>query len=78
MTREEFSKAVMMVDCTEYDMCDHSLFCGFALPDFKQVVCTLRQMAGLIAYQCKQFNGQMDGEALNEIWDCRRRFLIVG
>lgn len=56
-----------------------SIFDGFALPDFKPVTVTLRQVAELIRWQAIELNGQIDAEALNEVANCgRKRFLVVG
>lgn len=76
MNKKEFNQAVNLAK-TPIGFDDTELFDGFGLPDFKPVCCTLKAMASLIKWQALQFNGQFDQEALNEIWNCRKRFLIA-
>jgi len=58
---------------------DISIFDGFGLPDFRPIVCTVEALAILVRWQCIQFDGSVDAEALDEIATCgRRRFTVVG
>jgi hypothetical protein len=77
MNKQEFSKALKMAKEHNYGIANISLFDGFGLPNFKPVACTLNDMAGLIAWQCFCLDGSLDNEALNEIWNCKKRFIIV-
>jgi hypothetical protein len=76
MNKKEFNQAVNLAK-TEIGFDDTGLFYGFALRDFKPVVCTIKAIAGLIKYQALQFNGEFDHAALNEIWECKRRFIVA-
>jgi hypothetical protein len=82
MSKAEFSRALALAQSDiPMDLCEfmkQDKFLGFGLKDFEPVCCTLFEMAQLIAYQTFMFNGGIDGEALNEIWYFRRRFMIVG
>lgn len=86
LSKSEFSRAVAMVqkdderiNCfTFMQSTTFNKFEGFGLYGFEPVTCTLIELANLIAYQCNQFNGEMDMEAMDEIWQNRRRFLVVG
>lgn len=77
MNKQEFSKALKMAKEHSYGIANLSLFDGFGLPHFKPIACTLNDLAGLISWQCLCFNGSIDTEALNEIWACKKRFVIV-
>ena len=84
MTKSEFSRAMGIVQAgRELDLVNWmaggmSLFDGFGLKDFSPVACSLMDMARLICYQCLQFDGEFDKEAVSEIWNHRRRFHIIG
>ena len=77
MTKAEFKKAVRMVEGGNYNPQDISIFYGFATPYFKSVCCTMNQIANLIGWQARCFDGTWDTEALNEIFDSRKRFRII-
>lgn len=54
------------------------IFNGFGLDGFNPINCTINQVACLINYQCKYFNGGYDMEALEEIeYFGRRNFKIL-
>ena len=83
MSKAEFSRALSRL----HEMrADESLnlvdmttkFDGFGLPDFEPVHCTLDELAQLIGWQCLQFNGELDDRAMDEIWQARRRFRLLG
>lgn len=76
MNKKEFNQAVNLAN-TDIGFDGIDLFDGFALREFRPVCCTLRSMASLIKWQALQFNGQFDQEALNEIWACKRKFIIA-
>jgi hypothetical protein len=80
MNKKEFQTAVTIAQNDSIDLGNEDLgsFDGFGLADFAPVTVTLRQVARLIRWQCQQFSGGYDMEALQEIRDHgRRRFDIV-
>lgn len=87
LSKAEFSRAIeqtrKMLDEEKIDLVrfmkgDMTMFGGFALRDFKPATCTMDQFCHLIAYQTMCFNGTWDQVAMDEIWQARRKFLIVG
>lgn len=80
MTKKELATAFDMAKRGDRDMTDMAWCDGFALPDFAPVVCTLRQLAGLIVWQCKyMFGDGWDMAALNEIArHGKRKFTVIG
>ena len=87
LSKAEFSRTLArmqeMRDSDSIDLVsfmggDMEMFLGFGLRDFEPVTCTIEQLAHAICYQCLQFNGELDQEALAKIWACRRKFLLVG
>lgn len=87
LSKAEFSRAIAhmqrlrdddRLDLLDFMKGDMVMFCGFGLRDFEPVTCTMNQLAKLIAYQCIQFNGDLSQEGLDEIWQARRKFLLVG
>ena len=83
MTAAEFKAAVALAKNPSVDLIAETrdcadIFDGFALTDFQPVTVSLQQVAGLIAYQALQFNGEWDNIALNEIRTSgRKKFIIV-
>lgn len=65
MTMQQFASAISLAASKENIEDDISIFDGFGLPDFKPVVCSVRQVARLIRWQCLQFNGKFDWAELN-------------
>jgi hypothetical protein len=54
-------------------------FDGFGLSDFQPVTCTAAQLASLISWQARQFDGGWDAEKLTEIMVAgRRAFRVIG
>ncbi|MCK9369892.1 hypothetical protein M0R04_08310 [Candidatus Dojkabacteria bacterium] len=80
MNKQELTQAVTMAkDRTVKEPTDISIFGGFGLKDFEPVYVTLDKVAALINWQCLQFNGEYDAEALNEIAIAgRKKFIIIG
>jgi hypothetical protein len=82
MTKAEFSRALALaqsdIPLELAEFMKQTKFDGFAVHGFQPVACTLFEMAQLIAYQSFTFAGTIDQAALDEIWQNRRRFLIVG
>jgi hypothetical protein len=87
MSKAEFSRVIARMnelrdadklELLEFMQGDMEMFGGFGLYGFEPVTCTLDQLAKLIGYQCIQFNGELCAKALDEIWQHRRKFLIVG
>lgn len=79
MTKNELSRAVKLVQDKQHKPLDTNKFDGFALRDFKPVTCTIDEIASLVAWQCLNLNGTIDGNALQEIADAGRyKFSIVG
>ena len=80
MNKLEFKKATKLALNPEltgtFD--NIQIFDGFGLNGFKPVACTLKDMAGLIKWQCLKYDGNIDTEALDAIWSYRRRFTICG
>jgi len=79
MKREQLEKAAQLsLSKADLDVADLSIFDGFGLAGFKPVTVTTRALAMLIRWQCVQFNGQINSEALDEIATLgRTRFSVV-
>ena len=57
---------------------DDSMLYGFGLPHFEPVHTTIAAVAKVIRWQARQFNGQWDHPALDEVARIgRKKFLIV-
>lgn len=86
LTKAEFSRIVALVQKDDerinaYEFMQSSTFnkfLGFATSGFQPVSCTAIELANLVAYQTRQLNGELSGEALEEIWQNRRAFNLVG
>jgi hypothetical protein len=80
MTKQQFDKAVALARSqADLSQVDDTALDGCALPHFKPATVTLEAAAKFIRWQCLCLNGQMDGEALNEIREIsRKRWLICG
>lgn len=81
MNKLDFTEALALAKSGGADIADFdamAIFDGFGMSDFKPVACTKAQLARLIRWQCFQFNGSIDADALNEIWKNRRKFIVVG
>ncbi len=53
-------------------------FQGYGLKDFKPVHVSIWQVSRLIRWQCLQFNGEFDMEAVDELMNIgRKKFLII-
>lgn len=79
MNAAEFKSAFALAKTNE-DLSneDISMFDGFALKNFTPIACTERQVAALMRWQARYFNGNWDSEALTEIKNNgRRRFTVV-
>ena len=71
-------KSIRFIDDNGKHLEDISVFDGFGLHDFKPVVCTTRQLAFLIRWQCFNMNGTIDSSALDEIMQAgRRKFTVI-
>lgn len=83
MTKKEFEQAWLLANDHEnvgsgYIEGNIGIFNGFGLPDFKPVNCTIKQVAQLINWQCKMFNGQYDMQELDNIkYFGRVKFIIL-
>lgn len=80
MTTQEFKEAFKIaesdVDTSHEDL---TVFYEFGLSRFQPVTVTLHQVAALIRWQARRFNGGWDNEALNEVRTAgRRKFVVVG
>lgn len=76
MTTKQFNEAVKL--SATYPEADTLCFDGFGLPDFKPVYVTLKQVAALINWQARFFDGNFDQEALAEVKRySKNKFLIV-
>ena len=80
MTKSEFTKAFKLAkSAATLSDSENELFYGFGLKDFKPIHCTIEGVAKIIRWQCEQFNGDWDMEALNEIaYFGKKRFIIIG
>lgn len=81
MTKAEFNCAFELARDRSVDFsdADDSHLHGCALPGFERVTTTIGPVAKLIRWQCLQFNGQWDQEALNEMRAIARyKFELVG
>jgi hypothetical protein len=83
MTSEQFKKAADLAfnhpEVELLNVVDNSHLYGCALPDFKPVWCTIKEVAALIRWQCCYiFGGGYDAAELNSIADIgRRKFKII-
>jgi hypothetical protein len=77
MNKLEFNKAFELAKQGAGSFDNLDLFNGFGFRDFTPVCCTLEAMAGLMKWQALQLNGAWDMEALNTIWDSKRKFIIA-
>ena len=80
MNKKEFNQAVNLAKnwpSGKKEFKDLSIFDGFALRDYKPVCCELEAMASLIRWQALFLIGQFDTDAINEIWQCRKKFIIA-
>lgn len=80
MNADHFSAAVAMARSDiELDQYDINVLDGFGLSDFKQVHVLLEVVAKCLRWQCCQFGGGWDNEAMEE---CRLAFrhkvIVVG
>lgn len=78
MTKLQFDQCTQMAQKGITNHSNLDIFHGFALKSFKQIVCTYKDMAALIQWQTIQLNGNIDTENLNQIFQNRRKFIIVG
>ena len=79
MNKKEFKEACILAfnNTMEKAFDTIDIFNGFGLRDFKPVTCTVKDVAGLLKWQCLMFNGQIDHNALNEVWENRKKFIVV-
>ena len=77
MTKKELSQAVAMALSGKGNFDNIDIFDGFGLSSFKTVSCTLNDLAGLVKWQAIQFNGSVDGKALDEIYKAKQKITIV-
>lgn len=78
MNRKQFEKACAIANQGGGSWDNIDRFNGFALNSFQPIICTLTDMIGLIKWQAIMLDGNVDTEALQEIWDNKRKFQIVG
>ena len=83
MSREQFQLAFRLANGRAIDRdptpLNDGTFDGFGLAGFRPVTCTIAQVASLISWQARQFDGGWDAAALTEIYPtAKRAFLIVG
>jgi hypothetical protein len=81
MTKNEFADAFKIAKDFSIDLTnvDSSHMFGYGLPDFAPVHVTLEQVAKEIRWHALQFNGEWNGEALNEVANLgRRNFIVLG
>jgi hypothetical protein len=78
MDKRQFDKAVKMAKEGQGTINNLHVFDGFALKEYKPVLCHIDDMAGLIRYQAACFDGTFDLEALNEVWESKSKFIVTG
>ena len=81
MTKNEFASAFKIAKDFSIDLTnvDNSHIFGYGLPHFVPVHCTLEQVAKEIRWSALQFDGQWNGDALNEVANLgRRNFIVLG
>jgi len=81
MTKNQLQRAVELAT-SEEDLTNENeqmeIFDGFGLDDFKPVTVTVKQLASLVRWQCVQFSGGINADALEEVASCgKKRFQIV-
>ena len=76
MTKPELAKAVKIATDGGGTFENMHVFDGFSLPDFKQVVCTLQDLAGLVKWQAFQFDGTVSLSDIQEIWAAKKKILV--
>ncbi len=78
MNKQELSNSLKIAQSNEkLGNEDISNFLGFGLKDFPPIYCTTNQIAALIRYQCIQMNGKICSNALQEIGNASRKFIIL-
>jgi hypothetical protein len=81
MTMAEFRQAFFLAKENREGGFKHDLlepFSGFGMAHFRPIVVTTAMVSELIRWQARQFNGDWDQAALQEIKDAgRRKFLIA-
>jgi hypothetical protein len=81
MTLNQFQQAFAIAKDFNRDLTnvDDAMLYGFGLSSFKPVYTTLEAVAKIIRWQALQFNGEWNGEALNEVVELgRKNFLVLG
>ncbi len=78
MTKDEFTLATQLASRRKgLKWVDLDVFDGFGLRGYMPRAVTLTALADLIRYQTFRMNGEIDQEALNEIWQARHKFIVV-
>ena len=73
MTNKQFQRAyAIAMGGADLSNADIDSLCGFGLRSFQPVCVFIEDVAACIRWQCLQFNGGIDNEALNE---CRHFFV---
>jgi hypothetical protein len=87
MTKQQLDAAATLaqdpnerfIDDKGRQIVDLTIFEGYALNGFKEIYCTIRQVAALVRWQCLMLNGEMNGEELNNLAHAaRHKFNIIG
>jgi hypothetical protein len=81
MTKTEFAQAFAIAKDSSRDLSnvDTGHMFGYGMYDFVPVHVTLEQVAKEIRWHALQFNGEWNGQALNEVAKCgRRNFIVLG
>lgn len=79
MTLRQFSKAQQLARTPQNEFNHQRLarFDGFGLSSFQPVAVTLADVAELIRWQCLQFNGELNSDALSEIQIAGRHKFVI-
>jgi hypothetical protein len=77
MNDREFKTCYRLATRGEYSLDNLDQFDGFGLPDYQKRICAAVDFAGLIIWQCGQFNGGIDSAALQELYQHRRLWVLA-
>jgi hypothetical protein len=79
MNKIEFSKAVKIAqsDVSLSDVDDRHHY-GYGLEGFEPVATSIEAVAKTLRWNCSRFNGNWDWEETTEMFDYKRKFIILG
>ncbi|MEK6878466.1 MAG: hypothetical protein AABY22_02605 [Nanoarchaeota archaeon] len=77
MTKPELTKALEMAKNIDVGNGSISMFDGFNLPHFPKTCVSLQNLAALIRCQCRNLDNSINENNLNEIWQARKKIIVV-